>query len=168
MPPLGPEIIGSLMDRHAAALTLYARQWCLVPEDVVQEAFLQLFKQRTLPGNPAAWLYRVVRNSAISAARSEQRRQRRETARAVAVTPWFEPNEETGLDAAAASAALQELPPEQREAIIAHLWGGLSFVEIGELLHTSASSAHRLYSAGLTALRSLLGVPCPTHPTTRV
>src|SRR5262245_57983160 len=153
MTPFDPDILGALLDRHAAALALYARQWCAAPEDVVQEAFLQLLKQRRLPDNPASWLYRVVRNTAISAARSEQRRQRRESVKAEAAVPWFQPSEETGLYAAAATAALQELSPEQREAIVAHLWGGLSFAEIGELMGTSASSAHRHYGAGLTALR---------------
>jgi RNA polymerase sigma factor (sigma-70 family) len=167
MTPHDPAILGALLDRHAAALTLYARQWCAAPEDVVQEAFLHLLKQRQMPDNPAAWLYRAVRNAAISAARSEQRRQRRESKKAEEATAWFQPSEDTGLDAAAAADALRELPPEQREAIIAHLWGGLSFAEIGELMDTSASTAHRTYGAGLAALRTLLGVPCPSQPTTR-
>ena len=54
--------LGQLVDRHAAALELFARQWCDTPEDVVQEAFVKLAPQRTLPENPAAWLFRVVRN----------------------------------------------------------------------------------------------------------
>jgi RNA polymerase sigma-70 factor (ECF subfamily) len=120
-----------------------------------------------LPDNPTAWLYRVVRNAAISTGRSEQRRQKREAIKAENTAAWFQANEETNLDATAAAAALTELPAEQREAIVAHLWGGLSFAEIGELMGMSASSAHRTYTAGLTALRILLGVPCPNQPTTR-
>ena len=38
-------------------------------EDSVQEAFVELSRQRTLPRQPVAWLFRVVRNRAISAAR---------------------------------------------------------------------------------------------------
>jgi len=34
-----PDALGSLIDRHAAALTLYARQFCACPEDVVQTAW---------------------------------------------------------------------------------------------------------------------------------
>jgi DNA-directed RNA polymerase specialized sigma24 family protein len=34
----------------------------------VQEAFLKLVEQRSQPDRPLAWLYRVVRNGAISAA----------------------------------------------------------------------------------------------------
>jgi hypothetical protein len=74
---MGPEELGDLIDRHAAALTLYARQWCAAPEDVVQEAFIKLAGLARVPATPAAWLHRVVRNGAISAGRAEQRRAHR-------------------------------------------------------------------------------------------
>jgi DNA-directed RNA polymerase specialized sigma24 family protein len=67
---MDPEFLGALIDRYSAALVLYARQWCTAPEDVVQEAFLKLVQQREPPLQPAAWLYRVVRNGAISQARA--------------------------------------------------------------------------------------------------
>jgi hypothetical protein len=37
---MDPDLLGNLLDQHAAALELFARQWCDVPEDVVQDAFL--------------------------------------------------------------------------------------------------------------------------------
>jgi DNA-directed RNA polymerase specialized sigma24 family protein len=49
-----------LIDAHAAPLVLYARQWCGAPEDVVQEAFVKLVRQRRAPEDAVAWLYRVV------------------------------------------------------------------------------------------------------------
>ncbi|MGA9923590.1 MAG: RNA polymerase sigma factor, partial [Isosphaeraceae bacterium] len=64
---MDPDLLGNLLDQHAAALELFARQWCDVPEDVVQDAFLKLAAQRALPDNPAARLFRVVRNGAIDA-----------------------------------------------------------------------------------------------------
>ena len=75
-----PELLGRLVDDHAAALTLFARQWCAAPEDVVQEAFVKLAAQRPLPNDPVAWLFRVVRNGASSAARADRRRRLHETA----------------------------------------------------------------------------------------
>ena len=60
---MGPEQLGDLVDRYAAALTLYARQWCACPEDVVQTAFLKLVRLRTAPENLVPWLYRVVRTA---------------------------------------------------------------------------------------------------------
>ena len=62
----------------------------------------------------------------------------------------------------ALAAALERLPGEQREVIVARLWGGLSFEEIAEVAGCSASTAFRRYSAGIDALRQELGVPCPT------
>ena len=69
MNPTGPELLGQLLDRHGRALVLFARQWTSSPEDVVQEAFVQLSRQTEAPRDPASWLYRVVRNGAISARR---------------------------------------------------------------------------------------------------
>ena len=111
--------------------------------------------------DPVAWLYRVVRNGALDASKTARRRRHRET---VAARPerWFVEAEVDGLDAESAMAALQRLPAEQREVIVARLWGGLSFEEIAEVAGCSASSAFRRYSAGIDALRQELGLPCPT------
>ena len=78
--PVEPELLGRLLDRHAAALELYARQFCHSAEDVVQEAVVELACQPGAPDDPVAWLYRVVRNKAIGVARSTRRRRRREAA----------------------------------------------------------------------------------------
>src|SRR5438874_331573 len=71
-------LLGRLVDEHGPALTLYARQWTDVPEDVVQEAFVKLVGQARAPERIVAWLYRVVRNGAVSAARARLRRFRHE------------------------------------------------------------------------------------------
>ncbi|MBI1917028.1 MAG: sigma-70 family RNA polymerase sigma factor [Planctomycetes bacterium] len=164
---MGPEQLGRLMDDHAAALVLYARQWCASPEDVVQEAFVKLAAQCPLPAEVVPWLYRVVRNAALSALRAERRRRHHE-ARAAATAPaWFVPSEGDGLDAEAATRALQTLPLEQREVLVARLWGGLTFEQVSDLTGLSASAAHRHYHAGLAALRERLRVPCPNHSPTR-
>ncbi len=166
MAAIGPEALARLADRHAAALVLYARQWCAAPEDVVQEAFLKLVGQRKPPDNPVPWLYRVVRNAAVSAARSERRRRRHETTAAARKPEWFTPGDFAGIEPGAAADALRGLPLGQREVIVAHLWGGLTFEQIGELTGTSSSTAHRGYVAGLSSLRERLGVPCPKSPAT--
>src|SRR3954451_19484214 len=77
---MGPQQLGPLINAHGPALVLYARQWCAAPEDVVQDAFLKLVAQRRPPDDPAAWLFRVVRNAALDAAKADRRRQRREAA----------------------------------------------------------------------------------------
>ena len=158
------EWLGGMIDRYAAALELYARQWCDAPEDVVQEAFLKLVAQRRLPDQPGAWLFRVVRNGAINVSLADRRRRRHESEAGGKAAIWLEANAESSgvasLDAEEASSALQSLPLEQREVIVAHLWGGLTFEQIGELSGCSSSTAHRSYTAGLSAIRERLGVTC--------
>lgn len=161
--------LGRLIDRLAGPLELYARQWCDTPEDVVQEAFLKLASQRKPLLSVDAWLFRAVRNGAINAGIASQRRKRHESEAAAKAPAWFEPDPlgpgASALDPELAQSALETLPLEQREVIVAHLWGAFSFEQIAELAGTSASSAHRLYHAGLTALRERLGIPCRTSTT---
>ena len=108
-----------------------------------------------------AWLYGTVRHKAITAARREQRRKRRETRAAETRPSWFHDLAEQSVDARIAVSVLQTLPGEQREVIVAHVWGGLSFQQIAGLTGTSDSTAHRRYQAGLAAIRKKLRVPCP-------
>jgi RNA polymerase sigma-70 factor (ECF subfamily) len=157
-----PDDFVRLVDSHGPALILYARQWCAAPEDAVQEAFLKLVALRRPPHEVVPWLYRVVRNAALDAGKAARRRQRREEAVGRTIR-WFIEPEVDGLDAASAVAALQRLPDEEREVIVARLWGGLSFEQIAEVVGCSASTAFRRYSAGLDALRKQLGVPCPNR-----
>ena len=161
---MGPERIGELIDRLGPGLGLFARQWCDAPEDVVQEAFVALATLPVEPDAPAAWLYRAVRNGAINAGIAARRRRRREADAGARSPPWFAPPGAAGaaheVDPDAAQAALADLPPDRREVIVAHLWGGLTFEQIGVLTGTSASSAHRLYQAGIITLRHQLGAPC--------
>ncbi|HEV3341834.1 MAG TPA: sigma-70 family RNA polymerase sigma factor [Pirellulales bacterium] len=161
MSEVGPELLGRLLDEQGAALVLYARQWCSSPDDVVQEALIQLARQTQPPEKLTPWVYRVVRNGAISAARSARRRRAHETVAAERAEAWFEAAEDVRIDADLAARCLESLPLEQREVIVARLWGGLSFQEIGELVGTSSSSAHRWYEAGLQALRERLEPSCP-------
>lgn len=66
---MNPGELARLIDERAPALILYARQWCEAPEDVVQQAFLGLVTQRCPPRDVVGWLYRVVRNGALDAAK---------------------------------------------------------------------------------------------------
>ncbi len=163
---MGPETLARLVDDHAAALVLYARQWCAAPEDVVQEAFIKLVRQSKPPMNPLPWLYRVVRNGALTALRTERRRRQHEAVAANRNPGWFIPTEAPGLDGVQAAAALEALPVEQREVIVARLWGGLTFEQIADLAGASSSSVHRWYVAGLANLRERLDESCPTKPST--
>ena len=160
MSEISPDRLSRLLRERGPALVLYARQWCRNPEDVVQEAFLQLVRESTAPEDEIPWLYRVVRHRALNAARSATRRARHESAMASQNESWFV---RTGAEQQAivdASEALRQLPVDQREVIIARLWGGLSLQEVADLVGSSLSTAYRRYLAGIETLRDRLGAPC--------
>lgn len=159
------ELLSRLLDEHSAALVLYAQQSCAQPEDVVQEAFIRLMRQRPAPENVVGWLYRVVRNLAISASQASGRRARHESAASCRSEPWFMPQREDAIDARAAVAALESLPAEEREVIVLRIWGGQSFEQIAELIGKSTSTAHRRYEMGLKSLREKWSVSCLDHTT---
>ena len=157
-----PELLGRLLDEQGGALALYAAQWTDAADDCVQEALIELAAQRELPANPVAWLYRVVRNRAISHYRSSRRREAREE-----LAGRLRPREgdapaEPAVDALELAAALESLDEPLREAVVARTWGGLGFEQIAELAGCSVSTAHRRYEAGLAALRERLQLSCPT------
>jgi RNA polymerase sigma factor (sigma-70 family) len=162
---IGPDILGRLFDEYAGALVLFARQWCDAPDDIVQDAFVALARQEAVPERVAPWLYRVVRNGAIAAARQSRRRRRREQrvagAEAAPAEPWFAATDDR-IDAEHASRLLADLDGETREVIIARLWGGLTFEEIARLQGCSLTTAHRRYQAGLARLKARLEPPWTT------
>ena len=159
---IGPDTLGRLFDEHAGALVLFARQWYDAPEDIVQDAFVALARQEESPERAVAWLFRVVRNGAMAAARQSRRRRHRE--RRVSgpeVTPggsWFATTDER-IDAEHATRLLAELDAETRAVIVARLWGGLTFEEIARLQGCSLTTAHRRYQAGLARLHARLEFP---------
>jgi len=112
------------------------------------------------PENPVGWLYRVVRNRAINASRSHGRQVRREAAAATRGEPWFEPAEGDRLDAAAATDALRGLPVEQREVIVARVWGGLSFRGDRSAKRNVVEQGLPQLPAGAGGLRERLDASC--------
>ncbi len=158
--PLPPDILGRLYRNHAPALRLYARQWPTLTEDAVQEAFVRLAQQDPPPGRILPWLYRTVRNAALAERRSAWRRRRREDA-VRQDEAWFTAADDA-IDAQQAARLLHELPLDEREPIVARLWGGLTFDEIAQLMECSLPTAHRRYQAGLARLRLRLESSCRT------
>ena len=159
MARIDPDILGRLFDDHAGSLVLFARQWCDAPDDIVQDAFVVLARQETVPDRLVPWLYRVVRNGAITAARRTHRRRRRE-GRAAGVEArehhaWFASTDDQ-IDAEKATQLLADLDGETREAIVAILCGGLTFEEIARLQGCSLSTTYRRYQAGLARLQERL------------
>lgn len=161
------EWLSEMLDQHSAALELFAAQWSDAPEDCVQEAVIELMRLTARPDNVAAWLFHVVRLRAISSNRSVTRRRRHEAIAARLAKMTVDPRHEPQFDARELAAGLDQLDDELREVVVARIWGGLGFEEIGRMLGQSTSTAFRRFQSGLAALRDILEGPCattvPTH-----
>jgi RNA polymerase sigma-70 factor (ECF subfamily) len=152
--PVDAATLAELFDRHAAALTLYARQWTAAPDDCVQEAFIELAQQTEAPRSPAAWLYRVTRNRALNASRAARRRATHEQAVAASrgERRFRDARTTEGIEL---TDLLTQLDSASREIVVLRVWGGLSWDEIAELVGSSRSSAQRTYVQALEQLRKL-------------
>lgn len=151
---LTPEQLVGWIDRWGGPLTAWLRGRCASPEDVVQETFCRLMQQRAVPERIAAWLFRVAGNLAREEARRGSRRSSRE--RLVAMPEHQEHSPGESLECDEVRRAVEALPIELREVIIARLWAELTLGEIAEALGTSTSTVHRRYEEGLAALRRSL------------
>lgn len=145
-----------LVEAHGAALTLYARQWCWSPEDALQESMIELLRQSPVPDHPLAWLFKTVRRRAMNLARNEFCRSQHHRRAAERREPWFVESGEAEFDSAELAGMLEQLPPLEREIVVARIWGELSFAEIAELVEISCSATHRRYRRALALLEEMM------------
>lgn len=127
-------------------------------EDVAQEAFLRLYRQRFLPNrehNARAWLYRVATNLAYNAMRSRRRQERRQEAAGQAVEPGKDP-----ADAAAqreeqerVRQTLAGLPARQAQLLLLY-YSGLSYRELAQSLHVAPGSVGTLLARAKAAFET--------------
>jgi RNA polymerase sigma factor (sigma-70 family) len=150
------KLIVGWFEAHAAALVLYARQWLSSgeAEDVVHDVFVRLIAMECSPDDAKAWLFRAVRNEAISKSRSFWRRKRREANVSRDRREWFEHRVDDLIDAAAAQRALANLSNEQREVVVLRIWAALAFQEIADLVGVSVSTAFERYKMALGLMKS--------------
>src|SRR5262245_6602866 len=110
------------LDQHGAALVLFARQWVASradAEDVVQEAFIRFWRYRQQASDPAAYLYACVKHCSLDWQRGRNRQSRREAIAArPEAQPWFAGPLEHEERNAAITAALRQLPEQQREVLV--------------------------------------------------
>ena len=141
-----------LYEEHGAALALYARQWCVHPEDALQEALIDLAQHPTVPRDPVAWLFKTVRCKAINQSRSELRRSKYHQRAAEQREPWFVPDPNSNFDSSELESLLSKLPALDREIVVARIWGDMSFEQIAELVERSMSFVYRRYQFVLVVL----------------
>lgn len=165
---IGPAQLASSFDVHSATLSLFARQWLerAAAEDIVQDVFISLMSQRRVPDNVKAWLYKAVRNAAISHARSSARRSTRELRLAEQRPEFFEPQPHDLIDASAAQEALASLAAEQREVIVMRLWAQMTLAEIADITGQAVSTLFSRYRTGLSEIKRIMESSCQTKKTT--
>ena len=159
--PLTAQEVCDLAYSWTPRLFLFARQWGDSADDAVQEAFLKLYQLQMPPDDVVAWLFKATRNAAIDICRSETRRAKREKTVARTTPNWFEPNEESRLDAGTLREKVRELPMELREVLVARIWGELTFDQIAALTETPRTTIYRRYNDAIAALRISLNVDEP-------
>ena len=147
----------------APKLLLFARQW--VPnradaEDVVQKAFVRFWRKQP-DAQPAHYplLYAAVRTIALDHLRSHDRRVRREDAFHLEETigaQVFVHDPDQAETSQMVHAALECIPPQQRETLVLRVWGELTFAQIAETVGESINTVASRYRYAMQALRKHL------------
>ena len=139
-----------LYEEHSRGLLAYACSFVTsfaTAEDVLHQVFERLLHgDLSLTGGPLSYLYRAVRNTALNKVRD----------RAGDVgwnDGWLESPRGMEHTALELQWTLRELPQEQREVIVLHIWGQMSFEEVAEALAIPANTAASRYRYGLSKLR---------------
>ena len=162
-----PQGIADLYDRYAGIALAMAQRVVGdrgIAEDVVQEAFLSVWKQAATfdrgRGSVRTWVLTVVRNRAVDRLRGN--RSRVSLDRPIEGVEhelgipdvWNEVSD--NLDRAAIRRALNGIPGDQREAIEMAFFGGLTHVEISDQLGLPLGTVKGRMRIGLKKMRSLL------------
>jgi RNA polymerase sigma-70 factor (ECF subfamily) len=152
--PITPQALALLIESHGAVLQIWTRSRTNHWEDVVQEAFCRLAVHHPAPEHPPSWLFTVCKNLAEKANVSHYRRIKRENVKAIPEA--FESDPGKALEQAETIAGLEVLEKTLKEILIAKIWGGLSFEEIGRLMGFSTATAFRRYETALKQLRETM------------
>ncbi|MCA9137161.1 MAG: sigma-70 family RNA polymerase sigma factor [Planctomycetales bacterium] len=151
-----PDELAETWRQCSSRLLLIARAIGEPAEDAVQEAFLQLARQSPTPRDPFAWLVTVTRNQLLQWHRSGKRRRRRE--QRPGNQNWFDDSHfriEVAMDAKQITHALKKIDADQRQVVVMHLWGELSFDKIAEIMGCSRSTAHRTFQSAIHTMRQM-------------
>jgi RNA polymerase sigma-70 factor (ECF subfamily) len=100
-----------------------------------------------------AYLFQCVRNTVFN----DRKRQHRQ----VELEPdsaWFEPPERDHTAERTLRRALSALAGDQREVVVLHVWGELTFAQVAEVLGISPNTAASRYRYALSKLREVMCV----------
>ena len=129
-------------------------------EDAVHEAFVRLCRRPVPPtGDAAAYVFAAVRNAAIDLGR------RRQAQPAIDASIFDNhPSKTVPPDAPLLGEerdrllrnSVDELPDEQRQAVVLRLYGGLTFEQMAQVLGEPLSTVSTRYRRALEQLRKAL------------
>jgi RNA polymerase sigma-70 factor (ECF subfamily) len=161
------DAVATLYDRYAGAaygLAMRVTANAATAEDVVQEAFVSLWKQapRFHPerGQVRSWLLTIVHHKAVDAVR--RRAGRPERALPEGAEEFIEasgrPDElaEMALDAEAVREAVRQVPDDQRRVIEMAYFAGMTHVEIAEQTGVPLGTVKSRLRIGLEKMREYL------------
>ena len=159
-----PPNLHQLYDEHAASVFGFVLNLTRSEpdtRDVLQELFLKIAArpdQLAAVRQPRAWLLRLAHNLAIDSLRRrtghDHAIKRAAAEPALLFTPAPNPDETSYRNAL--SAALAELPAEQRAVVHLKLWDDLTFAEIADALGIPPNTAASRYRYGIDKLQTLL------------
>jgi RNA polymerase sigma-70 factor (ECF subfamily) len=142
-------------------------------DDVFQECWSRVIAHRAEyrpEARFATWLYRIAHNCCMDHWRRRGRRGARESADDDAVAAAADDPAAGPLPAAIAdesgrrlTEALARLPPEQRQAFLLYVEGGLSVTEIGAATGVDPEGAKSRLRYAVAKLKEMLGADAPAH-----
>jgi RNA polymerase sigma factor (sigma-70 family) len=120
-------------------------------QDALHQVLLKLIENGSLSQaiDKKAYLFACVRNAVLNDSKVERRRTALEVD-----SIWFSPPDRDYAGEQNLRCALYALPNDQREVIALHVWGELTFSQIGDLLGFSANTAASRYRYALAKLRA--------------
>jgi RNA polymerase sigma-70 factor (ECF subfamily) len=147
--------IDLLYREHGPALLLFALAITgerSKAQDAVHHVFLRLLEKGDLrrASDKKAYLFGCVRNAILN----ERKRQDRQ--RPLDDSAWFSPPDQDYPGEQNLRRALAALPEDQRQVVVLHVWGELTFSQVGDLLNVSANTAASRYRYALGKLRDLM------------
>lgn len=153
------------LDEHSPRLLMFARQRTQSmadAEDVLQDCVIRLWKYQAdrdhvPPDLPLA--FHTLRFCTMDYGRKQQRKERNKN-KVIELNRdndiWHDVALEDDEDSLILRRAVASLPLKLREVVMLKIWGGITFVEIGETLDISHNTAASRYRYALEQLQRKL------------
>lgn len=122
-------------------------------QDAVHQIFLRLLERGNLSqvADVKSYLFASVRNAILNDTKVQRRSIVFDEESA-----WFDPPQRDYAAELNLRRALHALPEDQRQVVILHVWGELTFLQIAEILSISSNTAASRYRYAFARLRQTM------------